>query len=195
MRKALIESYIDQLRASYGKVRMPIEEERLRSLYDEQEYGAMVYQIKTMLNLSYPIVLGLVNKGGPPNALAWIETLGDYPRLWERMFRKVSITMYLRKSFLAEGTFETAVLAMAHELCHVVLRSTWHVLRDQEEAVDLTAMLLGFRDFYVTGCRTVRMAKPSRFEYFVGIERRDISTVGYLTPEEVSYAAEYMTYG
>jgi hypothetical protein len=180
MRKALIESYVNQLRASFGKVRLPIEEEKLRFLYDEREYGAMVHHIKTILCLSMPIRLGLVNKGGP-NAPAWIERPPYMFLFGAWLSQRRTVTMYLRKTFLAESGFEQVVLAIAHELSHLVLYGTGHTLRDQEEAVDLTAMLLGFRDFYVTGCRI-----SSRYQ---------VSVVGYLTPEEVGYAAEYMTYG
>lgn len=179
MRKALIKSYVDQLRASFGRVRLPIEEEKLRSLYDEREYRGMVCHIRSVLCLDVPIRLGLVNKGGLPNTPAWIEM--PMQMFGVGLFGQRTVTMYIRKTFLAESVFEQVVLAIAHELCHIVLYGTGHVLAKQEEAVDLTAMLLGFRDFYVTGCRSSN--------------RGVISTVGYLTPEEVSYAAEYMTYG
>lgn len=181
MRKALIKSYVDQLRASFGRVRLPIEEEKLRSLYDEREYGGMVYHIRSVLRLDVPIRLGLVNKGGPQDVPAWIEVPMHVFPFGIGLFRQQTVTMYIRKTFLAESGFEQVVLAIAHELCHIVLYGAGHVLAKQEEAVDLTAMLLGFRDFYVTGCRSSN--------------RGVISIVGYLTPEEVSYAAEYMTYG
>jgi len=38
---------------------------------------------------------------------------------------------------------------IAHELSHIVLSEIGHPLADSEEAVDLTAMLLGYRDIYV----------------------------------------------
>jgi hypothetical protein len=69
-------------------------------------------------------------------------------------------------------------------------------LRECEEAVDLTAMLLGYRDLYIAG--SFCEVRPASFwehldlfieKRFTGGERRTYRTLGYLTPEEVRYAA------
>lgn len=193
MRQALVESYIDRLRVSFGQIRTPIAEERLRALYDAKDYGRMVYHIQTALRLDLTVRLGLVNKGGP-NAPAWISGSVPMPMYGTEAFRQEVVTMYIRKSFLAEVLFDTVVMAIAHELCHVVLNATGHPLREQEEAVDLAAMLLGFRDFYVTGCRTVRKQQVSRAMKLAGYDAYEVSSVSYLTQEEISHAATYMTY-
>lgn len=193
MRQALIESYINQLRASFGKLRTPVAEEALRTLYDAKDYAGMVYCIQTILRLDLTMRLGLVNSGGP-NAPAWVEAPVPMPTYGTPAFRQLTVTMYLRKTFLAMSTFEWVVMAIAHELCHVVLDAIAHPLRRQEEAVDLTAMLLGFRDFYVTGCRSVRKQALPLADRLAGYEAYRISSQGYLTHEEVSHAATYMTY-
>jgi hypothetical protein len=192
VRKNLIESYIDSLRASLGPVRQPIAEEILRSLHDKKDYAGMVGHVKSSFHLDTGIRLGLVKKGGP-DAPAWVEQPVDMPMFGTSQFRQLIITMYIRKSFLAVVGFEEVVCAIAHELSHVVLNSIQHPLRRQEEAVDLTAMLLGFRDFYVTGCRSVRNVSSQED---VRAGRRAIETriQGYLTYEEVGHAATYMTY-
>lgn len=193
MRQALVESYIDRLRASFGKLRNPVAEEELRALYDAGEYGRMVHHIQTALHLDLTVRLGLVNSGGP-NVPAWIVGAHSLPMYGTAAFRQREVTMYVRKTFLAEVPFDTVVTAIAHELCHVVLYSTQHPLRYQEEAVDLTAMLLGFRDFYVTGCRIVRRQQLSQADQLAGYQAYQVSSVGYLTQEEISHAATYMTY-
>ena len=154
----------------------------------------MLYQVKSTLHLDIKLALGLVNSGGPKNAPAWVEMPSLMPLVGTPAFRALTVPVYIRKSFIEESLFEQVVLAMAHELCHVVLNATSHPLRQQEEAVDLTAMLLGFRDFYVTGCqRRVEMYVPHPHEAVW--EKRHITySHGYLTIEEVGYAAEYMTY-
>jgi hypothetical protein len=194
MRQALVESYIDRLRASFGKIRVPVAEEELRTLYDIRDYAGMVYHIQTILRLDLTMRLGLVNSGGPRGAPAWINRPPSMPMYGTAAFRRQVITMYLRKNFLVEVPFDAVVTAIAHELCHVVLDATGHPLKSQEEAVDLTAMLLGFRDFYVTGSRTVRRQQLSWAEQLAGYEAYQISSVGYLTQEEISHAAMYMTY-
>ena len=77
-------------------------------------------------------------------------------------------------------------MAVAHELCHVVLNGMRHPLQSQEEVVDLTAMMLGFRDFYMTGCTYVLPGNDP--------QRINIMRQGYLTTEEVGYAAHHMTF-
>lgn len=194
MRKTLVESYIDELRASFGPVKRPIMEERLRVLHDAKDYAGMIRYVQDALHLNMRIRLGLVNKGGPENALAWIERPGIIPHYGSRAFQQMIVVIYLRKSFLREGTFEAVVHAIAHELCHIVLYGINHPLQMEEEAVDLTAMLLGFRDFYMTGCRSVHKRKRSWLDILTSKEPCAIKYIGYLTPEEVAHAASYMTF-
>lgn len=194
MRKALVESYIDQLRASFGKLRPLVVEEILRPLYDARDYAGMVYRIQTTLHLDLTIRLGLVNSGGPRGAPAWVEKPVTMPMYGTAEFRQKIVTVYIRKTFLAEVPFDTVVIAIAHELCHVVLEAINHPLRTEEEAVDLTAMLLGFRDFYVTGCRVMRAQPSSPIDKLIGYQAYQTSSLGYLTQEEISHAATYMTY-
>jgi len=179
VRKDLIESYIRQLRNSFG-LKRPIGDEKLYALHQAKDYHGMVGVIMTALAIDFKVKLGLVNSGGP-NAPAWIEKPAQFPPFFSPKFKEVEVTMYLRKTFLAEVGFETVVVAISHELSHVVLDSTASPLREHEEAVDLTAMLLGFRDFYVTGS----IVKRKNEDYLLG----------YLSPEELSHAAWFMTYG
>lgn len=192
MRKGLIESHINALRASFGPVRPSIAEDELQLLYNRRDYAGMANHIRNILHLDMRVFLGLVNSGGP-NAPAWIAVPAVMPLFGTPAFKRLAVTMYLRKSFLAGSCFDGVVCAIAHEFCHVILDATIHPLRLQEEAVDLTAMLLGFRDFYVTGCRSVRDAS-SREDILAGSRVSEIRTQGYLTYEEVGYAAEYMTF-
>ncbi|MDD2657627.1 MAG: hypothetical protein PHD04_03140 [Candidatus Pacebacteria bacterium] len=192
MRKELIESYIDSLRASLGPVRQPIAEDSLRFLHNKKDYAGMVGHVKSSLRLDTGIRLGLVKKGGP-DAPAWVVKPTNMPLFGTASFRQLVITVYLRKSFLETGCFEEVVCATAHELCHIVLDAIKHPLRRQEEAVDLTAMLLGFRDFYITGCRSVRDVS-SQEDVCAGHRIIRTRTQGYLTYEEVGHAATYMTF-
>lgn len=184
MRTGLIESLINGLRESFGSVRPPIQEEELRVLYDAKDYAGMILHIQKILCLNMNVRLGLVNSGGP-DAPAWVWRPTDMPLYGTSAFRELTVIVYLRKTFLHNGNFEEAVLAIVHELCHILLDATGHSLREQEEAVDLTAMLFGFRDFYVTGCRSVRNRNGEPYE---------IRECSYLTQEEVGHAAIYMTF-
>lgn len=192
MRKEMIETYIDSLRTSLGRMKTPITEEHLRSLYRCQDYARMVRHIQDQLNLDMRLILGLVNKGGP-DAPAWVARPREMPMLGTSSFRQITVAMYIRKSYIATSCFEEVVCAVAHELSHVILDAIKHSLRRQEEAVDLTAMLLGFRDFYVTGCRSVRDIS-SYEDTLAGRKVIQTRMQGYLTHEEISHAATYMTF-
>jgi hypothetical protein len=93
-------------------------------------------------------------------------------------FRDLKLTMYLRKSFLVQSDYDEAAVAIAHELSHVVLESIGHPLREEEKAVDLTAMLLGFGLLYKTACH-------KELHYHGGMTEKRL---GYLTPAEVDAA-------
>jgi hypothetical protein len=194
MRKVLVESYIDRLLTSFGPVKILVGEEKLYDMYNAKNYAGMVCCVQEILRLNMRIRLGLVNKGGPKDAPAWIIRPQNIPIYGSQGFRQTTVTIYLRKPFLNEGTFEALVCAIAHEFCHVVLDAVLHPLKEKEEAVDLTAMLLGFRDFYVTGCQSVNKKKRSWMDVLAGKNRYTIRYLGYLTPEEVDYVASYMTF-
>lgn len=173
--------WIDTLHRSFGSVKEPVSDEKLFNLYKAKDYSGMVGFAQSKLCIDLQIRLGLVNSGGRV-APAWINLPEDMPLIGTSMFRSTSLTMYIRKSFLMEATFEQVVVIIAHELCHIILSGTRHLLQQTEEAVDLTAMLLGFRDFYMTGRHQV-----------VAYNLVYSSHVGYLTSEEISFAATYMT--
>jgi hypothetical protein len=96
----------------------------------------------------------------------WIEIPENMPYYGTEAFKKVTLRMFLRKSFLATSTYEKAAIAIAHELSHVVLESIRHPLRKEEKAVDLTAMLLGFSWLYEIGSRTAIRISPTKSKKF-----------------------------
>lgn len=180
MRTELIQSHLGQLRASLGEVRAPVPEDELRRLYKSQDYTGMVRLVRDSMWLDLRVRVGLVNTGGPEGAPAWYVGPEPMPRYDSVEFKNTLVTICLRRSFLAEHSFERIVMAIAHECSHIILNAKHHSLRKQEEVVDLTAMLLGYRDFYVAGSEYLELHRWDRVT---------VHTVGYLTPEEVRYAA------
>lgn len=148
MRTNMINAYLAGLTRSFGKVRPPVDDERLHALYAQQDYAGMVRLVRTTLKLDVRVKFGISDTHGPLGAPAWVEKPDPLPMYGTQALRETVVTIGLKESFVARGVFEQVVLALAHEFSHVVLDSLRHPLREQEEAVDLTAMLLGFRDFY-----------------------------------------------
>jgi hypothetical protein len=192
-------SYLNQLRSSLGNARTPVAPRPLREFYDTRNYAAMVKTVRDGMGLPMRVQVGLVNQGGPEKAPAWVSYPKPLPRLGTEAFKRTLVTVFLRKSFLAASEFESVVMAIAHELSHIVLFGIGHPLEEDEVAVDLTAMLLGYRDFYVAGCHREIRAKSvgqylARFfrQWLEGVERRAFQTLGYLTPEEVRFAADLL---
>jgi hypothetical protein len=121
---------------------------------------------------------GSANTGSVKDAPAWVTIPPEMPPYGGKAFREMRLDMYLRKSFLAQSAYDQIAIAVAHELSHIVLDSIEHRLRRCEKAVDLTAMLLGFRSLYGSGSN-----KESRSQQTVTIHQ-----LGYLTSNEVQVA-------
>ncbi|MES3004853.1 MAG: hypothetical protein V4690_01920 [Patescibacteria group bacterium] len=187
----MIESYIKELRDSFGPARLPVKTDKLASMHAEENYLGMVRHVQQLLRLDLKVKLLLVNSGGPV-APAWLRAPGDLPIYGTPRFREVTVEVYLRKSFLKETTYEQATLAIAHELCHVVLYSVKHRLQEVEEAVDLTSMLLGFREIWLAGCSLTVTKSPPWYRRLFTEDQVIIKGYGYLTRDEVAFASEYM---
>ena len=135
----------------------------------------MVKLIRDGMGLDLRVRVALVNHGGPDRAPAWIGYPDPFPRNGTPEFKRTVVTVFLRKAFLLKYKFEHVVMAIAHELSHVVLFRIGHPLEEVEEAVDLTAMLLGYSEFYFNGLRLLHTERLGR--------------LGYLTGDEIQYAA------
>jgi hypothetical protein len=153
-----VKNYLDQLKRVLPSV-PPVPIEPLKALHAVQDYKGMVQLIKKSMNIAdIKFLLFWVSEGAARqnDAPAWIEL----PRLPDRLpfygtkeFKETSLRIYFRKSFL-KRTYDQVAIAIAHELSHVVLDSIRHPLFRDEKAVDLTAMLLGFRRLYLSGAHT-----------------------------------------
>jgi hypothetical protein len=88
---------------------------------------------------------GAAETGATKGAPAWISVPKEMPAYGTKAFKDMRLDLHLRRSLLQRSSHDRIAIAIAHELSHVVLDSIHHPLRGCEKAVDLTAMLLGFR--------------------------------------------------
>ncbi len=173
----IIVTYLDQLRRALPYV-PPISitaDQRLYALHQARDYEGIVRFVRRTMNLEVSLVLGLVNSGGPknPDAPAWVELPQDMPFHGTEAFKKLKLRLYLRKSFLENATYDQVAVVVAHELSHIVLDSIQHPLRREEKAVDLTAMLLGFRLLYASACYKEWRSGNGITYHTLGYLRRD----------------------
>ena len=98
--------------------------------------------------------------------------------IWQRSFPAVEDRYFPEKILSEQSPFDEVSMGIAHELSHLVLDYIKHPLRRCEKAVDLTAMMLGFRCLFATG--TYKEIKLK--------DHIEVRQHGYLSPEEVRRA-------
>ncbi|MDO8407660.1 MAG: hypothetical protein Q7S95_00275 [bacterium] len=180
---------------SFGNPRLDPDEANLKRLYKAENYAGMLKVVKDHLRMPVRLTLGLHNNDdeGPRGAPAWLQRMGEVPLYGTQALGEYRAIVYIRRSFISRTYFEALVLVMAHEISHLVLHSTRHSLRNREEAVDLTAMLLGYRSFYVwhTGA-SLRGGAIGWALTWLNDSFRDRPRYGYLSFDEIRYAARLM---
>jgi hypothetical protein len=171
--------YLRKLREGLPYV-PPVNLAGLRFLHSARDYKGIIRVVKRLMNIeaiTFQVVWvpdGAAQSGGLKNAPAWVEMPPDMPFYRSKEFEEMTLKMFFRKSFF-EQSYDGAILAVAHELSHVVLVSIRHPLRNCEKAVDMTAMLLGFSHLYEEACHKEEQSGNTI----------SIQTLGYLTRDEV----------
>jgi hypothetical protein len=190
-----LEEEIRQLLSALGRVSAPISTPTLRQLYRDADYPRMLGWIKNQMRLDLRVGLRVVDSNNARTPM-WIEIPRPLPAFGSQEFKQTRVIVNVRKEVLEKDPFEFIVASFAHELSHVVLFAINHPLQDSERAVDLTSMILGYRDFVIRTDRTkihggafavVLAALLLPFGY-VFIPGRTESSLGYLTKPEKRYA-------
>jgi hypothetical protein len=188
MRQKMVETQLQALRDTFGDGLLPVSRDQLWPLFKKKDYTGIVKFVRDSMHLGLRIRVGIAKSGRSAKAPAWVEMPAQMPPLGTPEFERTLATIFLSKAFLAKASFDQVVVAIAHEMSHIVLSGLRHPLRSEETAVDLTAMLLGFRDFYVEGCQTTTVKR-----IFNGWEEQTYH-LGYLTKDEVDHAGRLLGY-
>ena len=178
-RKKLIDNHTAALLTSFQRPRADVAEESLKQAFEERRYADMLEEIKQTMQVGCRVRLA-VHSGRPNGDLTWIKRPTPFPRCGTTTFRNLCMPIFVHEQDLRIVPFAAFASAVAHEFAHIVLESTRHPLLDSEEAVDITAMILGFRSLGIRG-NVYSYHEPNR----------DLVTVtaGYLNPSETRYVS------
>lgn len=176
-----VRSYIDQLRRTLPYVQ-PIPVQDIRAMHRRGDLGGIVKLIRRTMNVNVRLTLHWTERvrGG---AAAWIELPEKMPYYGTAEFAKVEAHMYISKAFAKSEPYNKFAMTVAHEFSHVVLESLHHPLRDDEKAVDLTAMILGFSYLY---------RRSAHVTARTGINSFSTRALGYLSESELNAACHLL---
>ena len=174
--------YLHQLREKLPYV-PPVRVQAIKRLHDRRDFGGIVRLIRETMNVGANLTLHWTS--GPPPAQTSARVGFNIPPLMPYYgtseFKALKMDMFILKSFRDKSTWDEFAIVVAHELSHVILNSIAHQLRDEEKAVDLTAMLLGFSYLYRCAAHTTRRTGLSTYQK---------SHLGYLSEREINTASK-----
>jgi hypothetical protein len=190
---------IEVLLGSMGGVRSPIDPTQLKKLYDQADFPSMLGWIKNSMRLDLRVGMRVVDSG-PERTPMWIEMPKVIAPYGTEEFRRTRVIVNVQKRVLNNYAFEWIVAGFAHELAHAVLASIGHPPPHNERAVDLAAMIAGYRNFAVKtntneihgGAAAVIFAIFAPFLGLLFIPGHSSSSLGYLTRGEKKAACRYL---
>lgn len=143
-RRFVGEYLTDLLRPLRNHLRRPIAARELKPLYYAGDYEGMIRYVQHSMHLDLNIKLNVVDDGAAP---LWVQMPAAMPPYGTSAFRNTTAQVFVRRDILQRRPFSWTVFGIAHELSHIVLNSINHPLRQEEKAVDLTAMIFGYQNF------------------------------------------------
>ena len=205
---ALVRDYLDQLIPSFRHARRTVDTAALRRLHAQRDFAGILRWIKNAMRLDLRLGMLIVDANGaaPKPTLnaapMWIEMPHPMPRYGTDAFRNTRAIVNVRRDFLDSSPFTWIVTGFAHELSHVVLASAGHRLQDDEKAVDLTAMVLGYEAFVadaevtkhhglLSSALLALLMLPLGVLFWKG-GSTETQRVGYLTTAEAQFAQQYL---
>jgi hypothetical protein len=184
MRTVVLDYYLDQAQNLFGSPRNAVDQERLRTRFENQNYAGVMGAIKTSINLEIPLRIGW-KKGDLPQYHVPV-TLEGPDLATVHGSPPPTYTVYMYKETVEFMSFEMMVAVFAHLLTRLTLHQKQSSLVDDPAGIDVVAMLLGFNEFYTTKNAHEYWQKPTADK--VG-RFGSVDTQGGLTYEEAQYVA------
>ena len=193
---------IDALMELFERVAPAIDSAVLERLFDRADFPAMLGWIKHSMHLDLNVGLRIVEQTDTKVPI-WIEFPDPMPPYGSDAFRRCRVIVNVVRSMLYSKPFDWIVAGFAHEMSHIVLKSLNNKLQDDEKAVDLAAMILGYRNFIANAqlsktegsalisALTTLLLLPFGVLAFQTPSRRTLR-LGYLTESEAADALWYI---
>lgn len=161
------------------KKRIPykkVNERELEKLFEKKRYQDIIFLIRKHMGIVCGLsVKCIVDTDNPYqySAPARVQLPSFFHPYGSRRQKELKINMWFYKSHAQ--SYRPFIVAMAHELSHVLLYSLNNQFKTSEEATDICAILCGFGKYYELGHTTFRGTTKSE--------------LGYLSFEEVMYVS------
>lgn len=152
----------------------PINRNLLEGLFNEKKYTEIFSVMKNHMGITCRLsVKCITTKRNPSDSPATVDIPENFPLFGTSAQKNLVIKLTFYKELT--DSFFVFIMAISHELSHIVLNSVAHPLKTSEEATDITAMILGYGLYYELGNTTFKEENFKRY----------FSKLGYLSFEEV----------
>jgi len=145
----LIQSHLDSLTGWFRRINPPVDLNPLEALHNRRDLAGMTQWIRDFMALDFNIGLKITGSGEPATEQAplWLDAPHPIPRIGTPESTSSHVNICVHAGTIENLPFELIVAAIAQVLAKLVLHSIQHPLQRDGKAVDLTAMIFGFRNF------------------------------------------------
>ncbi len=151
-RQLQIERYIREICYRTTLPREPVNSEPMIRLLAIHDFIGAINLIKMQMGLhEAQIDLAEFFHDENRKACAFIRLPEIMPIFGSKDFKNKLFVINIRHDYLYSGQNDLLIKSIAHELSHIILRSTASKLKESEEATDLMAMCSGFHEIYLRG--------------------------------------------
>lgn len=151
LRLALINKYLKEIDQMIGGVKDAVPCEIMYSHHASGDFAQIVSKVCTQMGL-HGIPMKVRVHQTPPGVAAYVERHMDVNSNISKVISKSKgATITLSSKMVNTAPADTTIFAIAHELSHVLLDVHQSQIAEFEMAVDLTAMMSGYAEYYLDG--------------------------------------------
>jgi predicted SprT family Zn-dependent metalloprotease len=191
----MIPTWLSTLNEHFGPPKAPVSYSEVQHAFTQDGLSGVVRKVKQDLKITCKVTLDKDQSNLRKHAFAWIRLPESMPPYGTQAFIDTQVVIFVSPKLQSSKDQRVVTFAIAHEFAHVILDSNGHTHRHNEKVVDLTAMWLGYAEFFQHHRKNnVEQVSPKNFmqwfKYFCGVRYITKHQVGYLTDEEIEEATK-----